>query len=303
MPFLLRGLGHHLRAAGLPEPVVDALGIWTHIAGQPLAGAPAPMALVPAIVHTVGAYTVRGGIRRIPEVLERVARELGVQFRLGSKVQRIVHDGAQITGVQLADQQIAADRIFSDAGIGTFTSLLDPPLVHVRRRMQRLPLQSPGVAAWLRVEAEPELPFLQFWLPTVGLTRVLVHPGAVDPSRAGQARIVNPVDHGWAEQVGRAGQDAHLDAVLAERWWRDGVRDHAVVARRVPVDWGARFHLHRDAMNPVMTAAFMRRGRVPHQGPLRGLYVVGASTHPGQWVSFCAISGVLAADLAMGGPS
>ena len=28
----------------------------------------------------------------------------------------------------------------------------------------------------------------------------------------------------------------------------------------------------------------------------RGLYLAGSATHPGQWVSFCAISGVLAAD-------
>ncbi len=50
-------------------------------------------------------------------------------------------------------------------------------------------------------------------------------------------------------------------------------------------------------MNPVMTAKFMREGRVPHRSPdLRGLYLAGSATHPGQWVSFCAISGILAAD-------
>jgi phytoene dehydrogenase-like protein len=50
-------------------------------------------------------------------------------------------------------------------------------------------------------------------------------------------------------------------------------------------------------MNPVMTARLMRRGRVSHRSPwVRGLYLAGSSTHPGQWVSFCAISGVLAAD-------
>lgn len=51
-------------------------------------------------------------------------------------------------------------------------------------------------------------------------------------------------------------------------------------------------------MNPVMTAAFMRAGRIAHRSPyVKGLYLAGGSTHPGQWVSFCAISGVLAADL------
>jgi phytoene dehydrogenase-like protein len=50
-------------------------------------------------------------------------------------------------------------------------------------------------------------------------------------------------------------------------------------------------------MNAAMTAAFMRRGRIAHRSPdLPGLYLAGSSTHPGQWISFCAISGVLAAD-------
>ena len=50
-------------------------------------------------------------------------------------------------------------------------------------------------------------------------------------------------------------------------------------------------------MNPVMTAQLMRRGRLTHRSPwIKGLYLAGAATHPGQWVSFAAISGVIAAD-------
>ena len=66
---------------------------------------------------------------------------------------------------------------------------------------------------------------------------------------------------------------------------------------RIPTEWGAAYHLHRESMNPVMTAAFMRAGRLAHRSPhVRGLYLAGSATHPGQWVSFCAVSGVLAAD-------
>jgi phytoene dehydrogenase-like protein len=89
-----------------------------------------------------------------------------------------------------------------------------------------------------------------------------------------------------------------LDRILAEPWWRAGLDEVRVLGRRLPADWGAEFRLHRDSMNPVMTARLMRRGRIPHRSPwVRGLYLCGSSTHPGQWVSFCAISGVLAADL------
>jgi phytoene dehydrogenase-like protein len=61
--------------------------------------------------------------------------------------------------------------------------------------------------------------------------------------------------------------------------------------------WGAQFHLYANSMNPTMTARFMRAGRLAHRSPfVRGLYLAGSATHPGQWVSFCALSGILAAD-------
>jgi phytoene dehydrogenase-like protein len=72
---------------------------------------------------------------------------------------------------------------------------------------------------------------------------------------------------------------------------------------RTPAEWGAEFGLHRDSMNPVMTAAFMRAGRLAHRSPyMRGLHLAGSSTHPGQWLSFCAISGILSADQVAGQP-
>ena len=66
---------------------------------------------------------------------------------------------------------------------------------------------------------------------------------------------------------------------------------------RTPADWAVACHLYRESMNPVMTSHLMRTGRLAHRSPyLDGLYLSGSATHPGQWVSFCAISGILAAD-------
>ena len=100
-----------------------------------------------------------------------------------------------------------------------------------------------------------------------------------------------------AEREGAEGQRAYLEKILAEDWWRAGVEKYRILATRIPAEWGAQFHLYRDSMNPVMTARFMRAGRLAHRSPyVRNLYLTGSATHPGQWVSFCAISGVLAAD-------
>ena len=68
-PFLLRSLRSVLRRTGLPEEVVDAIVIWTRIAGQSPDDAPSVMAFVPALIHSIGAYVPGGGMRAIPKVL------------------------------------------------------------------------------------------------------------------------------------------------------------------------------------------------------------------------------------------
>lgn len=297
VPFLLRGLAAHLEASGLPEPIQSALGIWTQVAGQDIATAPAPLALVPAIVHTRGAWTIEGGMRRVPEVLAELVREAGVEVRLGARVQRIERTGRRVRAVVVDGERIAADRVFSNApGVGTYAELLQPPDRAMTRKVEALPLQSPGVGAWATATVDRSVPFLSFWQPAAAPIRLRIHPGAADPTRAGQIRLISPMDFDRAGRLDDAGQQAHLDGVLAERWWREGLSDVEVVARRVPREWGRRCHLYRDSMNPVMTAAFMRQGRMAHASPVAdNLFLAGSATHPGQWVSFCAISGILAA--------
>jgi hypothetical protein len=109
--------------------------------------------------------------------------------------------------------------------------------------------------------------------------------------------IVGPMDYQKAQTLGPVGQSEYLEKLLAESWWREGMSDVRVLWKRTPTEWGAEYFLARDSMNPVMTKKFMLEGRLAHRSAeVRGLYLAGSATHPGQWVSFCAISGVLAAD-------
>jgi phytoene dehydrogenase-like protein len=111
------------------------------------------------------------------------------------------------------------------------------------------------------------------------------------------ARLIGPMEHACAQALGPSGQRDYLERLLGEGWWREGIEEVRVLATRTPSEWGAEYHLYHDSMNPVMTAQFMRAGRLAHRSPhARGLYLCGSATHPGQWVSFCAISGILAAD-------
>jgi diapolycopene oxygenase len=301
--FLLRSLSSVLRASRLPQPVVDALSIWTHVAGQRPEEAPSPLAFVPALVHSVGCFYPKDGIRAIPAFLAEAAAEAGVEFRYGTKAKRISADGGRVKEVEsTAGERFPVDAVVSDCGIATYLELLDQKEGVSRKRCEKLLLQSPGVCAYLVVKGKMEPPYLRFLLPGgEERSRLLIRPGVLNPEEKNgewyPARLLGPMDHAKAQRMGPEGQADYLEKLLEEKWWQEGISHYRVLRRRTPAKWASEYSLARDSMNPVMTAKFMREGRLAHRSPdLRGLYLAGSATHPGQWVSFCAISGVLAAD-------
>ena len=273
-----------------------------------MAEAPSPLALVPAVIHSVGAYYPRGGIGVIPATLFEEAQKLRVEFRFATKIRRIRCEAGRATGVTLASGDfLPADAVISNVGLGTYLHLLDETGVAAiprrsREQLASLPLQSPGVCAYLAVKGRIEPPYLRFRIhQEPDGCRLLVAPGVLDSTleRDGwfPARLIAPMHHDRAEGGGEAGQQAFLARVLAEDWWRKQFDDVRILTTRTPSQWGGAYHLFRNSMNPVMTAAFMRAGRFAHRSPwIRGLYLTGSTTHPGQWVSFCTVSGVLTAD-------
>src|SRR5262245_7611587 len=302
--FALRPLSAHLSRSSLPRPVIDALGIWTHVAAQRLETAPGVLAFVPALIHEVGAFYAEGGVGAVPRALERAAAAAGVEIERGVPVCRLLAKGDRVGGVERDDGRVeeAAAVVSGAGGLKTYLDLGLPVPPAAAEDLRRWPLQSPGVCAYLAARGDGAGPYLRFSLPGGAETcRLLIRPALMERGLArdgwSPARLLSPMDHGQAEAAGRAGQDDYLDRVLAEAWWREGLSEARVLKRRLPADWGTEYGLYRDSMNPVMTARLMRAGRLAHRSPhFRGLYLAGSATHPGQWVSFCAISGVLAAD-------
>ena len=304
IPFLLKSLGSILARTNLPQQVVEAIAIWTQIAGQRIDAAPSPLAFVPALIHSVGAFYPADGIGSIPRTLTRVAARAGVEFEYDTTVRSIVSEAGRVRGVETnQDEFVPADAIVSNySGIGTYLEMLCDTPPAARENLNKLPLQSPGACAYLAVRGQIKPPYLRFQLPGKGeLCRLFVTPTVIAPELEkngwAPARLIGPMRYEVAEVLSVAEQRDYLDQLLAESWWREGLDEFRVLATRVPSEWGAQFNLYKNSMNPVMTAGFMRAGRLAHKSPYaRGLYLAGSSTHPGQWVSFCAISGILAAN-------
>jgi phytoene dehydrogenase-like protein len=302
VPFMLSSLASVLDKAQLPPALQASIGIWTHIAGQPMTQAPAPMAFVPGLFHGVGSYYPKGGMRAVPELLEREARAAGVDIKYNTKVASIQAPQQRVAGVVTAGGEfLPAAAVMSDAsGIGTYVELVDGFPAPEKEKLQKLPLQSPGTCAYLAVRGRQPPYYIRFKLRGAGCT-AFVQPGLLAPELAQDgwypARLISPLAHAEADALGAEGQRELIDQQLAESWWQEGISEYKVLHRRTTFEWGRDYHLYRDSMNPVMTSRLMLKGRLAHRSPtVKGLYLTGSSTHPGQWVSFCAIAGVLAAD-------
>lgn len=300
-PFLVRSLAGVLKHRRLPAEVVDAVAIWTHVAGQSLTDAASVMAFVPALIHRVGAFVPRGGMRTIPCLLKKRAEESGVEVCCGLRVVRILTQDRRVTGVALeGGDKVDCEAVISNYhGVGTYEELAQDLPAAVRQTFRRLPLQSPGLCAYLSARGKVPDSYLRFMRNADGVTL------AVFPTNATRARdearfpmrLIKPLPHDHAEQIGEEGQARMLRRMIDQPWWQEGLSDVEVVASRTSRQWGREMHLYRDSMNPAMSRSLLLKGRMRHRSPwVRGLYLAGASTHPGQWVSFCAISGVLAAD-------
>src|SRR5262249_32664188 len=125
-PFLLRSLKGVLERRRFPTEVRNAIAIWTHIAGQALDHAASVMAFVPALIHNVGAFVPRGGMRAVPDLLKRRAESAGVQIRCATRATSVRTHNRRITGVEVEHGDvIECDAVISNVhGVGTYDSLV-----------------------------------------------------------------------------------------------------------------------------------------------------------------------------------
>ena len=78
--------------------------------------APATLNIIPYIEYGLGAYYIKGGIYRLVDALEMVARERGVHIQTSAKVERICQvQNQRVKGVQVNGERIDADYVLCGA--------------------------------------------------------------------------------------------------------------------------------------------------------------------------------------------
>ena len=111
--------------------------------------APATLNIIPYVEYGLGGYYIKGGIYRLVNALEMIARERGVQIHTSVRVEKICQDNKRVDGIRANRQKIRADYVLcgSDA-VTAHNELIDVPPNH-REKFNRLePSLSGMVFLW-----------------------------------------------------------------------------------------------------------------------------------------------------------
>ncbi|HTT54062.1 MAG TPA: phytoene desaturase family protein [Streptosporangiaceae bacterium] len=310
--------GHARRFFTDPRLIQYACRYATYSGSSPYR-APAALGCIPYLEHAHGAWYVRGGLARLADALAVLLAEMGVEVHTGATVSRVLADGGRVSGITVDGQRVPAGVVVSGGDSARLYRDLYPDRA-MRRRIGRLGPSSSGflVLAGARgrtrglaqhnvyFSADYQAEFADIF----GRRRLAADPtiylgcsATADPAAApaGQENLVLLVNVP-AGGLGRWDwSPAEYQALLLDRLAAAGtdVRGRLrCTARLTPADLEQRYDgwqgsIYGTAQHGRL-AAFRRPG---NRGPVRGLYLVGGSVHPGGGLPLVVIGSRIVADL------
>jgi phytoene desaturase len=309
----LRGLARtHLRDPRL-RMLLERYATYT---GADPRRAPAALLAIPYAELAFGGWYLRGGLGTLADALLARCEALGVRVHTGAAVRSIAVAGSRAAGVVLEDgTRVAADVVVANAdALHVFRDLLPTP--RLARRLGARSLggfvlllgvrgRTPGLAHHTVLfprDYDAEFDAVLGKAPAPAADPAVFVTAADDP-------LVRPEGHeAWFVLVNAAPQGpvdwhaaapAHADrvlAVLAERGL--DVRDRLLFRDVLtPADLEAATRSPGGAIYGTASHGLTGLLRPPNRGPVRGLFLVGGSVHPGGGLPLVMLSAKIVADL------
>lgn len=312
------------------DTVRASMSLQSYFVGLPPALCPGYVAFLAYSEHE-GIFYPRGGMSGIPEGIASAYREFGGEIRFDSRVSRVLSDGGNARGVELADgTQIRSKIVVSNINAKTlYLDLVGEETLPAwaKRAIKSYNLSIPAPMIMLGLDSKPDLDahhsfcyatldemnriwfedYLSHRVPDGGFM-LISWPSHADPSLAPEGHhclnLVSFAPYDLADGDWDACKERYLDSMLGllEKNFDLHLRDNIEVAQvNTPKDFermllhpsGAVYGLQSDI---TCSAAFRpsARSRV-----LKGLYLTGASTHLGGGVAPTIGSGMVAGDFIL----
>lgn len=293
----------------------------TYVGASPYL-APATLGVIAHVELTEGVWYPQGGIYAIARAYEKLARELGVEIRLNTKVREICLHGKQVSSVLLENGEILpASTLISNLDVTTTHNLMQSE--RATRRLDTLKkrdVSCSGMILLLGVEgAFPELAHHNIFFSSdyrrefeqIFSERVLPD----DPTLYLCITSKTDADHAPAgcenwfvmanapalDQASSAVDKAAVTEMLLNRLAglgldvRNKIRYQKLLT---PLDIQKNTGAYRGALYGVSFNDRFAPFKRPHnKSEFDGLYFVGGTTHPGGGVPMVTLSGKLVAEM------
>lgn len=330
-PFFASSYQDVMKSYFKDERIRESMAYQTLFLGLPPELCPGIFALIPYGEHE-GLYYSRGGMIGIPAALQRCGEKSGMELRTNTRVAGVIVRNRRAMGVVLDDgTEISANIVVSDinartlyldligeehlpwlarVGIKSYEYAMAVPMLYLGVDYEP-PLQSHHTLATLPMEA-----LNQFWWKDYKQGRfaadeqfgIISWTTGSDPGLAPKGHHVIILTLAPAPYRRSDGQNWDkvkpelTDQLVAyyDKHYIPGLVEHVQVAelatpldfeRRVGLPEGSIYAFRQDITNEIVFRPSARSKSI------KGLYLVGASTHPGGGVPTTIASGTIAADL------
>jgi diapolycopene oxygenase len=320
-----RSVAGLVRSCVPDQRVAQMVDHFTQYVGSAPDASPAVLCGIAHMQTSEGVWYPRGGIRAVPDALVRLADELGVEFRTGVQVSRIVVDDGAVRAVRLDDgEQVPVAAVVSNSdSVRTHSELLNG---NIGKRFQRRRTYEPacsGVVLYLGLKRrydhllhhnfvfsrDPHEEFDAIYrrgVPAPDPTCYVCAPAASDAAVArdgGEALYVlvhTPYlrpGHDWTQMYPEY-RRVILDK-LARTAGLEELEARIVLEEKLtPEDIDRRYHVLNGAIYGIAShgrflGAFKPANRSPD---VSGLYLAGGAAHPGPGMPMVLMSGWIAAD-------